>query len=169
MKKKTKKTKYEEMVEWNNRAYEQAIKNRDDIILKLWQSEQSGTKKNIENPKNSKQWRKERPLATGVRTFESGAIRDLDDTKEDYIETISWTAMKRYSQYMTGKKKKYGSGNFKKGIPVESYEQSLVRHLQKYLANKYENGNDEKNEDHLSAIIFNVFGIMHEEEQAKLK
>lgn len=97
--------------------------------------------------------------------FESGAIRDSQEGKEDYIETISWTAFKRYSQYMTGKKKKYGAGNFKKGIPIESYEQSLVRHLQKYLANKYENGMTEKEDDHLSAMVFNIFGIIHEEER----
>lgn len=104
-----------------------------------------------------------------TRQFKSGAIRDLDDNKEDYIETISWTAFKRYAQYMTGKKKKYGSGNFKKGIPIESYEQSLVRHLQKYLANKYEHGNIEKEEDHLSAMVFNLFGIMHEENRPNTK
>ena len=97
------------------------------------------------------------------RTFESGAIRDNDESKEDYIETISWRAMKRYAQYMTGKKKKYGSGNFKKGIPIESYEQSLMRHVEKYLENKYEGGTVEVNEDHLSAMVFNIFGIMHEE------
>lgn len=98
-----------------------------------------------------------------IREFSTGAIRDNDDTKEDYIETISWSAFKRYAQYMTGKKSKYGQGNFKKGIPIESYEQSLVRHIQKYMANKYEGGDVEKDEDHLSAILFNVFGIMHEE------
>jgi hypothetical protein len=103
-----------------------------------------------------------------VRTFESGAIRDIDDTKFDFIETISWTAFDRYAGYMTGKKKKYGEGNFKKGIPIKEYEKSLLRHISKYLRNKYENGDDEKNEDHLSAIIFNTFGIMHEEEQTKL-
>jgi hypothetical protein len=103
-----------------------------------------------------------------IRTFESGAIRDSGEGKEDYIETISWIAMKRYAQYMTGKKSKYGAGNFKKGIPIESYESSLLRHIQKYLANKYENGNVEKEEDHLSAILFNAFGIIHEEERAKL-
>jgi hypothetical protein len=103
------------------------------------------------------------------RTFTTGAIRDVDDSKEDYIETISWTAFKRYAQYMTDKKKKYGQGNFKKGIPIESYEQSLVRHIQKYLANKYEGGDTEKEEDHLSAVLFNVFGIMHEEGRAKEK
>lgn len=99
-----------------------------------------------------------------VRTFESGAIRDNDTSKEDYIETISWTAFKRYAQYMTSKKVKYGAGNFKKGIPIESYEQSLVRHLQKYLSNKYEGGTIEKEEDHLSAMLFNIFGIMHNEQ-----
>jgi hypothetical protein len=102
-----------------------------------------------------------------IRKFESGAIRDNDETKEDYIETISWKAMKRYAQYMTGKKKKYGAGNFKKGIPQESYEQSLVRHLQKYLANKYEGGDIEKEEDHLSAMLFNVFGIINEQENGR--
>lgn len=102
-----------------------------------------------------------------MRQFSTGAIRDADDTKEDYIETTSWTAFKRYAQYMTGKKKKYGTGNFKKGIPVESYEQSLLRHIQKYLENKYEGGLIEKEEDHLSACVFNIFGIMHEEERKR--
>lgn len=102
-----------------------------------------------------------------ITKFKSGAIRDTQSNKEDYIETISWTAFKRYAQYMTGKKSKYGAGNFKKGIPIESYEKSLVRHLQKYLANKYEGGQIEKDEDHLSAIVFNAFGIMHEEGRPK--
>ena len=45
---------------------------------------------------------------------------------------------------------------------IESYESSLLRHVQKYLANKYEGGNIEKEEDHLSAILFNAFGIIHD-------
>jgi hypothetical protein len=102
-----------------------------------------------------------------MRKFTSGAVRDSDDTKEDYVETISWRAMKRYAKYMTGKKSRYGSGNFKKGIPIESYEQSLLRHIQKYLENKYEGGTIEVEEDHLSAIVFNTFGIMHEENETK--
>jgi hypothetical protein len=104
-----------------------------------------------------------------MRTFETGAVRDSDTNKEDYIETISWTAFKRYAKYMTSKKSRYGQGNFKKGIPIESYEQSLVRHLQKYLANKYEDGTEEKDDDHLSAMVFNLFGIMHELERPNKK
>jgi hypothetical protein len=101
--------------------------------------------------------------------FATGALRDSQEGKEDYIETISWTAMKRYAQYMTGKKKKYGQGNFKKGIPIQSYEQSLVRHLQKYLSNKHEQGQCEPQEDHLSAMLFNIFGIIHELERPDKK
>jgi hypothetical protein len=102
-----------------------------------------------------------------VTKFASGAIRDIQTNKEDYIETISWRALRRFAVYMTGKKSKYGSGNFKKGIPITSYEQSLVRHLNKYLENKYEQGTREVNEDHLSAMVFNIFGIMHEENNVK--
>jgi hypothetical protein len=103
-----------------------------------------------------------------ITKFDTGAIRDTQEGKVDFIETISWTAFNRYAKYMTGKKTKYGTGNFKKGIPIESYEQSLLRHVHKYLVNKYERGDEEIAEDHLSAIVFNVFGIMHEEEQIKL-
>lgn len=101
-----------------------------------------------------------------ITTFESGAVRDSQEGKEQYIETISWTAFRRYAQYMTGKREKYGQGNFKKGIPIESYENSLLRHVVKYLTNKHEAGDLEPDEDHLAAIVFNVFGIMHEEERA---
>ncbi len=103
-----------------------------------------------------------------ITTFGTGAIRDTQSGKTDFTETISFTAHNRYAKYMTKKKEKYGAGNFKKGIPIESYEQSLLRHIDKYFRNKYENGNDEKEEDHLAAMRFNVDGIMHEEEMSKL-
>lgn len=102
-----------------------------------------------------------------ITRFKSGAIRDSQKGKVDFVETISFTAHHRYAKYMTGKKKKYGVGNFKKGIPIESYEKSLLRHIDMYFRNKYEGGTDELNEDHLAAIRFNVDGIMHEEERLK--
>lgn len=102
-----------------------------------------------------------------VTQFSTGAIRDTQDGKLDFVETISFTAHHRFARYMTEKKKKYGAGNFKKGIPIESYEQSLLRHIDKYFRNKYEGGNDEPHEDHLAAIRFNVDGLIHEEERSK--
>lgn len=104
-----------------------------------------------------------------ITQFDSGAIRDSQVGKTDFIETISWTALNTFARYMTAKKEKYGAGNFKKGIPDWSYEQSLLRHIDKYLRNKYENGDDEIDQDHLSAIVFNAFGLIHNREIAKLK
>lgn len=102
-----------------------------------------------------------------IRKFESWAIRDSLEWKESYGETISWSAFKRYASYMTWKATKYGKGNFKKWIPDESYEDSIMRHYQKYMDNKYEEWNIEIEEDHLSAILFNVFWIMHNQEMEK--
>jgi hypothetical protein len=102
-------------------------------------------------------------------TFDSGAKREIDDSKEDYIEGLSWLALARFAKYMTGNQKKYGRGNWKKGIPIDSYEQSLLRHIQKYLVNKYHGANLEPEVDHLAAAWFNLQGIIHEEEKRQLQ
>ncbi len=115
----------------------------------------------------SKRTKKTKQIEPEVTTFASGAIRDKQEGKEDYVETLSWTALKKYAQYMTGKKVRYGAGNFKKGIPIENYEQSLVRHLQTYFENKYEEGTKEVGDHHLCGVIFNAFGILHEEGMAE--
>jgi len=102
------------------------------------------------------------------RKFKTGAVRDTDENKEDYIESISWLTLRRYALYMKSKEKKYGRGNWIKGIPIEEYEKSLVRHLQKYISNKYYGTKIEEEEDHLSAMLFNLQGLIHEEEKKKL-
>jgi len=99
--------------------------------------------------------------------FSTGAMRDLQGGKECYTETMSWSGLKRYARYMTKKKEKYGVGNFKKGIPITSYEESLPRHYQKYMENKFEEGQVEADDDHLAGMLFNIFGIMHEEAMAE--
>ena len=101
--------------------------------------------------------------------YKTGAVRDSQEEKPDYIDAISWTALDRYVKYMESKKKKFGVGNFKKGLPIDRYEKAILRHIKKYIVNKYEKGNDEKDQDHLSAIVFNTLGIIHEEEMLKIK
>ncbi len=103
------------------------------------------------------------------REFKTGAIRDTEEGKEDYIESISWLTLKRYSDYMKVQEAKYGRGNWLKGIDVDSYERSLMRHLQKYISSKYYDVNSEPDVDHLSAALFNLQGLIHEEEKLKNK
>ena len=102
------------------------------------------------------------------RKFSSGAVRDNDIGKESFIECLSFSAMRRYAIYMKTQEKKYPPNNWRKGIPIKEYEQSLFRHLHKYLSNKYEGSNLEPDIDHLGAAFFNLQGIIHEEERAKL-
>lgn len=101
--------------------------------------------------------------------FSTGAVRDTNSSKEDYIESISWLTLRRFAQYMSSKAAVYGRGNWAKGIPIDSYEQSLLRHIQKYLANKYYDAGLEPEEDHLAAALFNLQGIIHEEEKLKIQ
>ena len=102
-----------------------------------------------------------------LTVFASGAVRDNQEGKEEYVETISWLALRRYAQYMTKMAAKYGRGNWVKGIPIENSENAAMRHLQKYLANKYQGAKLEPEVDHLSAVIFNIFTLMHEQERTK--
>lgn len=99
------------------------------------------------------------------RLFETGAERDQDHNKEDFISSISWIALSRYAKYQNETSIRYQEGNWRKGIPIKEYEKSLLRHIQKYLANKYDGANLEPDIDHLSAAMFNLQGIMHEEEK----
>lgn len=96
-----------------------------------------------------------------------GALRSDESLKEDFITSLPWLALSRYALYLKKNNDKYPPGNWKKGMSIERYERGLVRHLQKYLANKYEGAKIETEVDHLSGIIFNALGILHEEERAK--
>jgi hypothetical protein len=103
------------------------------------------------------------------RKFATGAVRDSEQGKEHYVECLSFTAMERFARYMLTCEGKYPPDNWRKGIPIKAYEQSLLRHIQKYFKNKYEGGNSEPEIDHLSAAWFNLRGIIHEEERLKAK
>ena len=101
--------------------------------------------------------------------FDTGAVRDTQEGKPNFYECISPLAMWRYGLYMDKASSKYGTDNWTKGIPIESYMMSLERHLLKLKAELKYGIEMEPGVDHLAAVIFNAQGLMHEQEMQKSK
>lgn len=107
-----------------------------------------------------------------MRTFGTGATRDNDTNKPDYQGFLSPLALAHFGRYMLKHQKQAdgtmrASDNWKKGIPIEAYTKSFIRHtLQFWRA--YELGYWTEAEECLDAILFNVMGILHEREKDRL-
>ena len=95
------------------------------------------------------------------RVFESGSQRD-DDSNKPLVNHLTAYTRLRFGYLLREGANKYGKNNWQKGQPTETALESLHRHLA-----KYELG--DRNEDHLSAIIFNVQLIMQNEEKEGIK
>jgi hypothetical protein len=96
------------------------------------------------------------------RVFDSGSQRD-DDTNKPLPNHLDAYVRMRYGYLLRHGANHYDKGNWRKGQPTEAAIESLHRHLAKFEINHY-NG-VEQDEDHLSAIIFNVQLIMKNEEK----
>lgn len=130
-------------------------------------------------------------MAHVKRQFKTGAVRDSNRGKPNptyYSDPlVEW----RFNRYMKRAEIKYGPGNWKKGIPLEEYLQSLFRHAIKlWIEHEYGTeipgdwegkwspkleewlgplGDLEIGYDHASGVRFNINGIMREEIRAELK
>jgi len=104
------------------------------------------------------------------RKFETGATRDIDQSKLDYEGFLSPVVLQRYAQYMHKNRFREGStelrasDNWQLGIPIEAYVKSLQRHnMDVWL---WHDGRPdlagEDIETALCAMIFNVQGLLHE-------
>lgn len=91
------------------------------------------------------------------RTFSSGAKRDSNENKP-FIHMISAYFRQRLGYLFNLGAKKYGNENFLKGIPTDVYLESIHRHLALYEE-------DDRTEDHISAIGFGLNGIMLNEKK----
>ena len=93
---------------------------------------------------------------SGSKTeFSSGALRDNAKDKPP-MELLPYDLLERVAKWYGLGAEKYGANNWRKGQSIKHCVGSIMRHLTKYLK-----GHDD--EDHLSAIIFNVFSIMNVE------
>lgn len=112
-----------------------------------------------------------------VRTFGTGATRDLDANKLDFEGFLSPLVLERYAQHMH-KARKMADGsmrdsdNWQLGIPITAYLKSLFRHFfdvwKRCRATPPNEtfGGDEL-ETELCAVLFNTSGMLHEILKAK--
>ena len=87
--------------------------------------------------------------------YSSGALRDNSEKIKWHLVPVE--AMKRVAQHYTNGAKKYSDDNWKKGIPSTRFLEGALRHLQQYRLGL-------RDEDHLSAVVFNILGIIYNEE-----
>lgn len=108
-----------------------------------------------------------------VRKFKTGAFRDTDVQKLNYIGSLSPLVLRRFTQYMQEHNLKVGDlqrdeGNWKKGMPTQSYMKSKLRHIiDTWLT--FEGYENYDIEELLCAELFNVQGQLHNILVEKLK
>jgi len=103
-----------------------------------------------------------------MRTFESGATRDDAGDKPNYADGRSSQTERYYLEYL-GRHRKTADGlrdwnNWKWGIPVNAYRDSLMRHCEDAVAASrgLPTREDTALEDLLCAIRFNATGWLFE-------
>lgn len=109
--------------------------------------------------------------AEAMRTFESGATRDGNADKLVYEAFLSPHVLRVYAEYMHQKRQTpdglRDGDNWQKGIPVDVYMDSLVRHVMElWEAHRDQKADVYRNpteiNDLLCAIMFNSMGILFE-------
>src|SRR5579884_431101 len=104
-----------------------------------------------------------------MRRFATGATRDDDTDKLDYEGFISPVVLHRFAHYMHRHRVQAdgslrASDNWQKGMPVEAYLKSLLRHTMDvwHHARTGTTLTGESVEDALCAVLFNAQGLLFE-------
>ncbi len=87
------------------------------------------------------------------------AVRDVATGKGRY-DLISPIAIQRLAEHYENGAIKYKDRNWEKGMPLSVYLDSAERHLTKFREGHRE-------EDHMSAVAWNAFGLIHTQEMIK--
>lgn len=90
--------------------------------------------------------------------FDTGSVRDTRDGKGRF-DLIPVEPLRRLARHYENGAKKYGDRNWEKGQPLSRYWDSAMRHMLAYSDGKVD-------EDHLAAIAWNIFAIIHTEREA---
>jgi hypothetical protein len=111
------------------------------------------------------------PKRGEVRTFATGATRDQDANKINFLGHLSSAVTRRFCEYMH-KHRRQSNGemraadNWKKGMPMQSYVESMYRHFQEVMEAHQGIGTVDV-EDALCALRFNVDGYLYEHLKAR--
>ena len=102
-----------------------------------------------------------------MRTFETGATRDSDDSKFDYEGFLSPLVLERFGRYMHQHRIQAdgtlrNSDNWQKGIPPDAYMKSAWRHFVDWWCEHRYFTDYDVIEEALCALLFNVQGYLHE-------
>lgn len=111
-------------------------------------------------------------MSSVVRKFDTGATRDLDESKLDYEGFLSPLVLKRFAEYMhVNRHLRDGtlrdSDNWQKGIPQTAYMKSGFRHFMDWWAEHRGIETPEGMELALCGLLFNAMGYLHEHMKAK--
>ena len=104
-----------------------------------------------------------------MRTFETGATRNTDEGKLHYKGFLSPRALRKYAEYMEHHRVQADGSirdpdNWTKGMPLEAYEDSFIRHVFEFWE-LIEAGNREEAKAIAPALFFNLQGWMYEMEK----
>jgi len=102
------------------------------------------------------------------KVFKSGMVRDTADDKIEYWRIFIGPLLKRYAAHITKGAAKYpdpkpGVPNWTRAVGEEEllrFRDSLARHFFQYM-------NGELDEDHASAVVFNLNGAEYVKERMK--
>jgi hypothetical protein len=95
------------------------------------------------------------------RKFESGAVRDMSASEKGRYDLIPPSPLQRLALIFQKGAVKYGEHNWQKGIPISSFLDSAMRHLQQV-------SRDLNDEDHAAQAAWNIFAMMWTLEQIDL-
>ncbi len=101
------------------------------------------------------------------RRFNTGATRDTEEKKFDFEGFLSPLAVERYGEYMDRHRTMNDgttreSDNWQKGIPLDAYMKSLIRHVQDCHLEHRGYKSREDMENALCGVLFNAFGYLYE-------
>ena len=94
-------------------------------------------------------------ICTGIqdsgtrRTFDTGAVRDMQQTDKGRYDLLPWVAIHELAKHCAKGAEKYGERNAEIGIPLHSFLDSAMRHLSCYMQG-------ETAEPHLTAALWNI-------------